>query len=117
MSCVQLSEGGFQVVYPLGLYVCMYDYIAVSTRTLTPPTTGTACGPGHPELSKSYMDMASKLFTFTFTLTSVIGLCTDGPCSMAYIAQLRGTHGLHQLCGYKKWTGKSTKVGTHTSLQ
>ena len=26
-----------------------------------------ACGPGHPELSKSYMDMASKLFTFTFT--------------------------------------------------
>ena len=21
--------------------VCMYDYIAVSTRTLTPPTTGT----------------------------------------------------------------------------
>ena len=28
-----------------------------------------ACGPGHPELSKSYMDMASKLFTFTFPLT------------------------------------------------
>ena len=26
-----------------------------------------ACGPGHPELSKSCMDMASKLFTFTFT--------------------------------------------------
>ena len=25
-----------------------------------------ACGPGSPELSKSYMDMASKLFTFTF---------------------------------------------------
>ena len=22
-------------------YICMYDYIAVSTRTLTPPTTGT----------------------------------------------------------------------------
>ena len=22
------------------------------------------CGPGYPELSKSYMDMASKLFTF-----------------------------------------------------
>ena len=22
------------------MYVCMYDYIAVSTRTLTPPTTG-----------------------------------------------------------------------------
>ena len=28
-----------------------------------------ACGPGHPELSKSYMDMASKLLTFTFTHT------------------------------------------------
>ena len=27
-----------------------------------------ACGSGHPELSKSYMDMASKLFAFTFTL-------------------------------------------------
>ena len=25
-----------------------------------------ACGPGSPELSKSYLDMASKLFTFTF---------------------------------------------------
>ena len=42
MSCVQLSEGWF---YPL------------------------ACGPGHPELSKSSMEMACKLFTFTFTLT------------------------------------------------
>ena len=29
---------------------------------------GLACGPGSPELSKSYMDMASKLFTFTLTL-------------------------------------------------
>ena len=27
--------------------------------------TPSACGPGHPELSQSYMDMASKLFTFT----------------------------------------------------
>ena len=26
------------------------------------------CGPGHPELSKSHMDMASKLFTFTIHL-------------------------------------------------
>ena len=43
MSYVQLSEGGFQVVYPL------------------------ACGPGSPELPKSYMDMASKLFSFTST--------------------------------------------------
>ena len=31
--------------------------------------TPLACGPGSPELSKSYMDMASKLFTFTFTFT------------------------------------------------
>ena len=29
-----------------------------------------ACGPGHPEISKSYMDMASKSFTFTFTFKS-----------------------------------------------
>ena len=43
MSCMQLSEGGFQVVYPL------------------------TCGPGHPELSKSYTDMASESFAFTFT--------------------------------------------------
>ena len=31
--------------------------------------TPLACGPGYPELSKSYMGMASKLFTFTFTFT------------------------------------------------
>ena len=30
--------------------------------------TPLACGPGYPELSKSYMDMASKLFTFTLHL-------------------------------------------------
>ena len=28
-----------------------------------------ACGSGHAKLSKSYMDMASKLFTFTVTFT------------------------------------------------
>ena len=28
--------------------------------------TPLACGPGSPELSKSYMDMASKLFTFIY---------------------------------------------------
>ena len=27
-----------------------------------------ACSPGHPELSKSYMDLASKLFTFTLDI-------------------------------------------------
>ena len=57
MNCSQLPEGGFQVGYPL------------------------ACAPGHPELSKSYMDMASKLlFTFTFTLTSTCwhpGYCAE----------------------------------------
>ena len=36
MSYLQLSEGGFQVVYP------------------------SACGPGSPELSKSDLDMARK---------------------------------------------------------
>ena len=58
MSYVQLSEGGFQVFTPL------------------------ACDPGSPELSKSYMDMASKLFTFTFTMYIIIPgdisrLCTS----------------------------------------
>ena len=43
MSCVQFSEGGFQVVYPLGLWS---------------QSSGVV---------KSYMDMASKLFTITFT--------------------------------------------------
>ena len=47
MSYLQLSEG------------------AGVSRWFTP----LACGPGSPELSKSYMDMASKLFTFTFTFT------------------------------------------------
>ena len=44
MSCVQLSEGGFQLVYPL------------------------ACGPGDPESSKSKLDMAHTFFTLTFTI-------------------------------------------------
>ena len=35
------------------------------SRWLTP----SGCGPGHPELSKSYMDMASKLGTFLHLLT------------------------------------------------
>ena len=45
MSCVQLSEG--------------------VSRWFTP----LARGPGHPELSTSYMDTASKLFTRTVTCT------------------------------------------------
>ena len=55
MSYVQLSEGRFQVVYPLGLWS------------------------GFPELSKSDSDMASKLFTSTFYITP---LCreTTSPC-------------------------------------
>ena len=43
MSYVQLSEGSFQVVYPLGLLSRF-----------------------SPELSESYMAMAGKLFTFTY---------------------------------------------------
>ena len=39
-----------------------------------------ACGPGSPELSKSYMDMASKLFIFTFTFTCCMGASTCGGC-------------------------------------
>ena len=42
MSCVQLSGGGFQVVYTVGSWFTLF-----------------ACCPGHPDLSKSYMDMAS----------------------------------------------------------
>ena len=38
--------------------------------------TPLACGPGSPELSKSYMDMASKLFTFTFTPPHIM-TCPD----------------------------------------
>lgn len=43
VSCVPLSEGGFQVGYPL------------------------ACAPGYPEFSKSYSNMATLLLAFTFT--------------------------------------------------
>ena len=38
--------------------------------------TRLACGPGHPELSKSYMDVASKLFAFTFTCPFRAHACT-----------------------------------------
>ena len=31
------------------MYVCMYDYIAVSTRTLTPPTRVRVCSPVSPK--------------------------------------------------------------------
>ena len=37
---VRSSVACTRVVHPFCMYVCMYDYIAVSTRTLTPPTTG-----------------------------------------------------------------------------
>ena len=47
-----------------------------------------ACGPGSPELSKSYMDMSSKLFTFKFKFTcslfpeclGQIGICRRRCC-------------------------------------
>ena len=41
-----------------------------------------ACGPGSPELSKSNMDMASKLFTFTFTYVNCLYLCCHDVSSM-----------------------------------
>ena len=54
MSCVQLSEGGFQVVYPLGLLSRCPD----------------------SELSKFYMDMANKvhnLHTYIHKTTTTNG--------------------------------------------
>ena len=39
-----------------------------------------ACGRGSPELPKSYMDMASKLFTFTFTFTPLLACLVLCPC-------------------------------------
>ena len=69
MSCVQLCEG--------------------VSRWFTP----SACGPGHPELSKSYMDMAGTLFTFTVTYVNVNMQCVcAGPrcifnCDDTYICQ------------------------------
>ena len=61
MSCVQLSEG--------------------VSRWFTP----LACGPGHPELSKSYMDMASKLFTFIYIYMYMQCMCTT-ECSAVKFA-------------------------------
>ena len=71
MSYVQLSEGGFKVVYPLGLWSRFPGVVNVDS------------------------DMASKLFTFTFTLTphtSALPLCDE-----ATAAALPGAH-LLQLC-------------------
>ena len=63
MSYVQLSEGGFQVVYPLGLW-------------------SQFSGVGSPELSKFDSDTASKLFTFTFTTDAffevILGIAISG---------------------------------------
>ena len=39
-------------------------------RRIFPGDMHMACGPGSPELSKSYMDMASKLFTLHLHLQS-----------------------------------------------
>ena len=38
--------------------------------------TPLACGPGSPELSKSYMDMASKLFTLHYITCPLSQVCT-----------------------------------------
>ena len=59
MSYVQLSEGGFQVVYHLGLWSRSAGVV------------------------KLYMDMASKLFTFAFTFTtSFPPPCPEGVFSL-----------------------------------
>ena len=47
--------------------------------------TPLACGPGSPELSKSCMDMASKLFTFTFFLARCIGTMRPTVCKGSVI--------------------------------
>ena len=56
MSCEQLSEMGG----------------GGGSRWLTP----LACGPGSPQLSKSYSDMASRLLALTFTCTNNSGVPT-----------------------------------------
>ena len=60
---------------PGGIWHDTYNCEVFQSPVLSWPALGAAqeenltiCGPGYPELSKSYMDMASKLFTFTFTL-------------------------------------------------
>ena len=53
--------------------------------------TALVCSPGHPELSNSYMDMASKILTFTFTPPA------EPPCN-AMVLQLL-THA-YSLCGH-----------------
>ena len=52
---------------------------------------GPACGPGSPELSKSNLDMASKLFTFTFIFTYAIP-------TLAQNAQYSTVNSLRRLC-------------------
>ena len=85
MSCVQLSEGCLQVVYPLGLWSrssgsgkvphahdwYMFTFTSTSTFTGSAAATHTQPGryrctttPSPQHINTSYMDIASKLFTF-----------------------------------------------------
>ena len=43
-----------------------------------------ACGPGSPELSKAYLNMASELFTFTFTLTFTCAFTFTFTCRFTF---------------------------------
>ena len=52
---MHLSEGGFQVVWPLGLWS---------------PISGSP--ESSPDFDKSDVDMASKLFTLTYIFTSCL---------------------------------------------
>ena len=51
---------------------CSCSFARGVSRWFTP----LACGPGSPQLSKFYMDMTSKLFTFTFTCNQK-ALCAE----------------------------------------
>ena len=47
-----------------------------------------ACGPGSPDLSKSDSDMASKSFTFTFTLKKYQQITHERPLLQKKYAQI-----------------------------
>ena len=47
----------------MSLRIWLWSQTSIHTWWYTP----LACGPSSSELSKSYMDMATKIFTFTFT--------------------------------------------------
>ena len=87
MSYVQLSEGGFQVVYPLGLWSWLSGVVEVlfcacpplCTRALWSMPAWVWRDVRYIYIFFSCMDMAGKLFTFTFTFTLlVVPACRPG---------------------------------------